>query len=122
MTLRPIARVVALAAILLALLAAPARADDLAVARAVIGKQIELIRKGDVAALRACFTPRLRHRITEDRIKAAQKDAANYTVGNLVASAAVEKGVLKIKMKNGRPLTRLVKPDAEWLTDLLWFP
>lgn len=114
-------RTLPIAALLVALLSAVARADELADARGVIGKQIELIQKGDVAGLRATFTKRLHHRITEERVQALQKEAANYRVENLVASAVSEGGVIKIKMKNGGFLSRLVQVDGEWLADTLWF-
>ena len=121
MILRPVARLLAFTALLLVFLAAPARADELADARGVIGKQLELIKKGDVAALKAGFTKRLQDRITKDKVVAAQKEAARYTVDDLVASVAGEKGALKIKMKNGRTLTTLVKTDGKWLADTIWF-
>jgi hypothetical protein len=113
----------ALSLCLLGLVASPAAADDLAAAKAVIAKQIDVLKQGDEAAVRKLFTPRLRDRITADSIKAAQKQLGTMTLDDLVASAAPgsSKDSLKIKMKNGRTLTTLVKVDGQWLADTIWF-
>jgi hypothetical protein len=56
-------------------------------------------------------------------VKAAQKQLASMTLDDLVASVAPGSGKdsLKIKMKNGRTLTTLVKVDGQWLADTIWF-
>ena len=116
-------RLLALSLCLLGLVASPAAADDLAVAKAAIAKQIDALEQGNDAAVRKHFTPRLRDRITADAVKAARKQLASVTLDELVASAAPgsAKDSLKIKMKNGRTLTTLVKVDGQWLADTIWF-
>jgi hypothetical protein len=116
-------RILALSLCLLGLVATPAAADDLADAKAVIGKQVDALKQGNEATVRKLFTERLRERITADAIKAAQKQLGNMTLDDLVASAAPgsAKDSLKIKMKNGRTLTTLVKVDRQWLADTIWF-
>ncbi|HWO20091.1 MAG TPA: hypothetical protein VNO30_14995 [Kofleriaceae bacterium] len=114
---------------LLALCLAPsvAAADDLADAKAVISKQVDALKQGKEDTVRKHFTARLRDRITADAIKAAQKQLASMTLDDLVASVAPGSGKdtgkdsLKIKMKNGRTLTTLVKVDGQWLADTIWF-
>ena len=110
-----------LAFFVVGLLVVPARADDLAEARAFIGKQVEQIKKGDVAGLKAGFTKRLQEKITEANVKKAQKELGTMTLDDLVASVAANKDSLKVKMKNGRSLTTLVKVDGKWLADTVWF-
>ena len=108
----------------LALVVAPtaARADDLADAKAFIGKQVELIKKGDVAALKAGFSKRQQERVTAEAVKRAAGQAGKMTLDDLVASAAPNgKDTLKIKMKNGRTLTTLIKEDGHWVADTIWF-
>lgn len=114
-------RVFAVVLLVLGLLVAPARGDDLADARTFITKQVELIKKADVGGLKAGFTKRLQDRITEENVKKAQKQVATMSVDELVASVAANKDTLKVKMKNGRTLTTLVKVDGKWLADTVWF-
>jgi protein tyrosine phosphatase (PTP) superfamily phosphohydrolase (DUF442 family) len=95
--------------------------DDLADARAFIGKQVEIIKKGDVAGLKAGFTKRQQDSITEENVKAAQKELGKTTLDDLVASVIPGKGSIKIKMKNGRTLTTLLQVDGKWLADSIWF-
>jgi hypothetical protein len=116
-------RILALSLCLLGLVASPAAADDLADAKAVIAKQVEALKKGDEAVVRKHFTARLRDKITAENVKAAQKQVAGMTLDELVASVAAgsAKDSLKIKMKNGRTLTTLVKVDGQWLADTIWF-
>jgi hypothetical protein len=119
--LKGTSQILALAFVVLGLVATTARADDLSDAKAFIAKQVELIKKSDVAGLKAGFTPRLQDRITEANVKKAQGQAASITIDELVASVAPGKDTLKIKMKNGRTLTTLVKVDGKWLADTVWF-
>lgn len=120
---KTVLRILALSLCLLGLVAGPAAADELADARAVIGKQVEALKQGNDAVVRKMFTARLRDRITPDAIKAAQKELGRMTLDELVASAAPGSGKdsIKIKMKNGRTLTTLVKVDGQWLADTIWF-
>jgi hypothetical protein len=118
---KPTLRIFTLALLLLGLWAQTAVADDLADAKAVISKQIDAIKQGDEAVVRKHFTARLREKITADAIKAAQKQVGTITLDELVGSVAPGKDSLKIKMKNGRTLTTLVKVDGQWLADTIWF-
>ena len=120
---KTVLRILALSLCLLGLVAGPAAADELADARAVIGKQVDALKQGNDAVVRKMFTARLRDRITPDAIKAAQKELKSMTLDDLVASAAPGSGKdsIKIKMKNGRTLTTLVKVDGQWLADTIWF-
>lgn len=120
--MRPITRILTLALVLLGLAASRAHADATADAKAVIAAQVELIKKGDVASLKAGFTKRVQDRITADGVKKAQGQLGTMTIDDLVASAApAGPDALKIKMKNGRTLTTLVKVDGKWLADTVWF-
>lgn len=122
--IQPIARIARLAALsilVLGFFGASARADDLAEAKAFITKQVELIKKGDAAGLKAGFTKRLQDKITDANVKKAQAEVDKMTIDDLVASVAAGKDSLKIKMKNGRTLTTLVKTDGAWLADTVWF-
>lgn len=123
MTILKYALLAIVALVAIALVAAPeAKADNTADAKTVIGKQLELIKKGDVAALKAGFTKRLQDRITEEAVKKAQGEVGKYTLDDLVASATpIGKGQLKVKMKNGRSLTTLVQENGTWLADTIWF-
>lgn len=104
------------------LLPSTARADDLATARTFIAKQVEQIKAGDVAALKAGFSKRQQPRVTADNVKKAAAQVAKLTLEELVASAAPEdKGTIKIKMKNGRSLTTLIQEDGHWVADTIWY-
>ena len=100
-----------------------AQADDLADAKAFITTQVAAIKKGDVAAVKLGLTKRLHDRVTDEVVKDAQKQAGTVEIDELVASVAADKasGTLKIKMKNGRTLTTLVKVKGKWAADTLWF-
>ena len=117
----PVFRLLGLAVLVLGVLVVPARADDLADAKAFITKQTELLKKGDVAGLKAGFTKRLQDKITDANVKKGQKQLGETTIDDLVASVAAGKDSLKIKMKNGRTPTTLVKVDGKWLADTVWF-
>jgi hypothetical protein len=118
----PVLRLLGLAVLVLGVLAVPAHADDLADAKAFIGKQVELLKKGDVAGLKVGFTKRLQDKITDENVKKGQKQLDEMKLDDLVASVAPSgKDSLKIKMKNGRTLTTLVKTNGKWLADTVWF-
>ncbi len=110
-----------LLAVGLVLLPSLAHADDLADAKAFISKQVDQIKQGDVAGLKAGFTARLQDKITKDKVDTAAKQVGSMTIDELVASATAGKDSLKIKMKNGRTLTTLVKVGGAWKADTLWF-
>lgn len=104
---------------------ASASASKLGTPRGSIAHQLALLKKGDVAALRACFTARQQKRITASAVARAQKQAQRYRLSDLVAS--VTRGsyrgrqTAKIKMKNGRTLTTLILIQGQWLADTVWF-
>jgi hypothetical protein len=121
---KPLLRILALSVVFLGFLGflgVRAHADDLGDAKAVIAAQAELIKKADTAGLKAGFTKRLQDRITDDNVKKAQAEIGKMTIDDLVASVVPGKDSLKIKMKNGRTLTTLVKVDGKWLADTIWF-
>lgn len=90
-----------------------------------IAYQFELVKKGDTAKLQQCFTDRVKERITPQAVEEGKKEAAKYTIDDLVASVedgeADGKKTAKIKMKNGRTLTTLIQTDGKWLADTVWF-
>lgn len=100
-------------------------ADSKAAAQAEIGRQMELIKKGDVAALKQRFTARQRERVTAEKVKKAQGELQSYTLDDLVSKVIEDeyqgKKTIKIKMKNGRTLTTLVQEGSEWYADTIWF-
>ena len=114
-------RIAVLALFALVVFVAPARADDMKIAKDVIAKQLGYIKAANVAKLKAGFTARLQDRITAENVKKAQKEVGSMTIGDLVAEVLSSEGRIKIKMKNGRTLTTLVKVDGKWLADTVWF-
>lgn len=90
-----------------------------------IAYQFGLLKDGNVAQLRECFTDRMRERITDEAVKKGKSQASNYTLDDLVASVELGEGegqqTAKIMMKNGRTLTTLVQVDNKWLADTVWF-
>ena len=100
---------------------ATARADDAGEAKAFITKQIEMIKTGDLADLKASFTARLQDGITKELVDKAKQQADKVTIDDLVASVTKTGDGLKIKMKNGRSLTTLVKVAGAWKADTIWF-
>lgn len=119
--LNPLLRVFALAVLFIGFVSTRAHADDLADAKTFISAQVELLKKGDVAGLKAGFTKRQQDKITEANVKKGQAALGKMTIDDLVASVAPGKDSLKIKMKNGRTLTTLLKVDGTWLADTVWF-
>lgn len=93
--------------------------------KAVIAHQLELLKAGNVDALRACMTERLRDKVTQEVVDKGKQQAGKYTIDDLVD--AVEEGMdganktAKIKMKSGRSLTTLVEIDGKWLAETIWF-
>lgn len=101
-----------------------AHADAKADAKEFISKQLEVLKKGDLTAIKAGFTKRLQDKITTEKVEKGKKelDKAKYTVDDLVESAEAKGAdAIKIKMKGGRTLTTLVKENGKWLADTIWF-
>ncbi len=98
------------------------RADAKADAKAIITAQLEVLKKGDLTAIKAGFTKRLQDKITAEKVEKGKKEAGKFTIDDLVESAEA-KGptAIKIKMKGGRTLTTLVKENGKWLADTIWF-
>ena len=106
----------------LALQPLAAIADALGDARAFIGKQVELIKAGDVNGVKAGFTDRLKDRVTAERVQKAKAEVAKVTLDDLVAGVEDKGDSVKVKMKNGRTLTTLVKVGGAWKADTIWLP
>lgn len=91
-----------------------------------IAYQFDLLKKGDVEALKACFTEDVRDRITAEAVKTGQENAKDVTLEDLVGEVIESEGLgssksVKIKMKNGRTLTTLVSKNGKWLAETVWF-
>ncbi len=110
-----------LAFVVLTISSRAAHADDLADARTFIGKQVELIKKGDLEGLKATLTGRLQGKVSKDQVDKAAKEADKYSLDDLVGSVSLDGHHLKIKTKNGRALTSLTKVDGAWRADTIWF-
>jgi hypothetical protein len=87
--------------------------------------QFELVKEGNVAKLKECFTERLRERITSETVEKGKLEASKYTLDDLVGSVEMGEAegqkTAKVMMKNGRTLTTLVQTDGKWLADTIWF-
>jgi hypothetical protein len=64
----------------------------------------------------------IRERVTDDAVKAGQKNAEKLTLDDLFGEVIESEGLgttrsVKIKMKNGRTLTTLVLIDGKWLAE-----
>lgn len=105
----------------LVMVPAAARADDKSDAKDFIGKQVELIKAGKVDDLKGTFTKRLQDKIKKDAVDKAATQTAKITLDEMVDSVAKSGDGIKIKMKNGRTLTTLVKEDGAWKADTIWF-
>ena len=97
--------------------------DDprIAPVKALISKQVELIKAGDVEGMRGMVTDRIKDRVVLAGLQSAIKNLGSMTIDDLVASVESVGEGLKIKMKNGRTLTTLVQVGQEWKADTLWF-
>lgn len=114
-----------LAVIMTLFMATLIHADAKATAKTEIGRQYDLLKKGDLTQLKTRFTDRQKERVTADKVKKAQDEIQNYTIDDLVASVIEGeyqgKKTIKIKMKNGRTLTTLIQEGSEWRSDTIWF-
>ncbi len=90
-----------------------------------IAYQMGLIKAGNVAVLKQCFTDRLTDQITPEAVKEGQAQLESFTIQDLQASTVELMGLgqstAKITMKGGRTLTTLKKIDDKWLADTVWF-
>jgi PelA/Pel-15E family pectate lyase len=101
------------------------RPAELPPPREEIARQLGFLKAGDVEKLKACFTERLRDRITPEEVEKGRKEAEAFTLDDLVASVEMGewegKKTARIQMKNGRTLTTLVWTGERWLADTMWF-
>ena len=96
--------------------------QSMTTAKAVIGKQVEKIKAADVEGLRVLFTERAQGRINEASVKKAADLIKDMSIDDLVGGVqAPDPNAIKIKMKNGRTLTTLLKVDGAWKADTVWF-
>ena len=97
----------------------------MATPRASIEHQVALLKAGDLEAFRACFTERLRGRITAEAMAKGTEEISTMSMEDLFAG--MEEGeyagnkTAKVKMKSGRTLTTLILTDGDWLADTIWF-
>lgn len=109
------------------LLSTPARGDNhpLADPKSSIAHQLKLLQAGDADQLKACFTPRQQHKITQELVASSQQTATQMPIDDLVHAIQIGefegKKTAKITMKNGRTLTTLILTDGKWLSDTIWF-
>lgn len=93
--------------------------------KAAIAHQLDLLKAGNVDALKACMTERVREKVTKEIVDKGKEQAGKSSIDDLVDT--VEDGMdganktAKIKMKNGRTLTTLVEINGKWLADTIWF-
>jgi len=97
--------------------------NPLATPEASMKAQFELFAAGRCDDLRACFTERLRARVTPEAVEKARPEFARLTIDDLLGSVEYEGGGDRaiVKMRNGRTLTELVREGGRWLSDTLWF-
>ena len=95
------------------------------VSRAIMARQLELIRQGDAASMKQFFTPRLHDRITPELLEKAKQGIEKVTpeqlVHELVITQTATGPVAKIRMKSGRTLTTLIVVNRKWVADTIWF-
>ena len=93
--------------------------------RGSIEHQVALLKAGDLAAFKACFTPRLQEGITAEAMAKGTAEVGGMSMDDLFAGMTEGeyegKKTAKVKMKNGRTLTTLILTDGKWLADTIWF-
>jgi hypothetical protein len=93
--------------------------------REALAHQLALIREGNVVALRATFTERLRDQITEASLEDAVRSLGSSAVEDLVGDeeeVGTDPRRVKLYMPGGRrSLTTFVQTDEGWLADTLWY-
>ncbi|MBN1490098.1 MAG: Ig-like domain-containing protein [Phycisphaerae bacterium] len=104
---------------------APSTASPLGTPRGSIEHQFNLLKKGDAAALRACFVEKVRDLVTDEVVEKGQADSKDYTLDELVAEVIEGERdgtkTARILMKGDRTLTTLVLTDGKWLAETVWF-
>lgn len=103
--------------------AAPAAvAMDCSTPKKTIQSQYEGIKSGaPLEAMKSCFTARQKDKITAEMLASAKTEIAKMSFEEIYASEEANGDSVKVKMKNGRSLTTLVKDGSTWKADTLWF-
>ncbi|CAN5923570.1 hypothetical protein BH11MYX3_BH11MYX3_42540 [soil metagenome] len=106
--------------------AADADATSITGVKAFISAQVEAIKAGDIAKVKAGLSPRQREKVTAERVAKAKTQVDSMTIDDLVASVQPSQDAkapteVEVKMKNGRTLTTLIKVEGTWVADTLWF-
>jgi hypothetical protein len=100
-------------------------ADAMATPKGSIIHQLELLKAGKLEEFKACFTDRLKDRITAEAMTTGAEEVGSMSIDDLFASSEdgewEGKKTCKVKMANGRTLTTLVLTDGKWLADTIWF-
>jgi hypothetical protein len=95
---------------------------DCSTPKKTIESQYAAIVAGAPAALvKTCFTDRQKERITDASIAAAKAEISKMTMADLYATEEADGANIKVKMKNGRTLTTLIKSGSSWNADTIWF-
>ncbi|MCX5746113.1 MAG: hypothetical protein NT062_26850 [Proteobacteria bacterium] len=126
------ARLLLIPLTMLALLVAPrvAHADGswgaALTVKQFISAQVDAIKAGDLPKVKAGLSTRQQGKITAEMLAKAKKSLGATTIDDLVASVepspdAKEPTTVKVKMKNGRTLTTLMKVDGKVVADTIWF-
>jgi hypothetical protein len=100
---------------------APPARDPLATPESSIERQLALLLAGDFERLRACFTARLRDRITKEMAEAARKEMGKMSLAQIAARFEPQGDAVEVIMEGGRTLTTLVRDGDRWLADTIWF-
>lgn len=102
--------------------AAPTGGMDCSTPKKTIESQLAAIKSGaSLDVVKQCFTARQKDRITAEMLAAAKTQLASMTLDELYASEEASGDSVKVKMKNGRTLTTLIKDGSTWKADTLWF-
>ena len=101
---------------------AAAVAMDCSTPKKTIQSQYDGIKSGaPLEAMKSCFTARQKDKITAEMLASAKTEVGKMTFEEIYASEEPSGDSVKVKMKNGRTLTTLVKDGSTWKADTLWF-
>lgn len=97
-------------------------AMDCSTPKKTIQSQYEGIKSGaPLDAMKSCFTARQKDKITAEMLAGAKTEIGKMSFEEIYASDEPNGDSVKVKMKNGRTLTTLVKDGSTWKADTLWF-
>lgn len=95
---------------------------DCSTPRKTIESQYQAIVGGaSLDVIARCFTSRLQDMITAEMLVKAKEVLAGLTLDELYESERSSPNAVKVKAKNGRSLTTLVREGDVWKADTLWF-